>query len=1072
VPEPGSGDENYYPLVNQYFPEVHDLFSNIETCPEEYLLAFHHVPWDYTMKSGLTLWEELVYHYQMGVQYSTWMIEAWDSLQPKIDARRFSEVAAKLKTQEADQARWRDESLKYFSLVNGLEIPTDTAPLSIKLEVAGEMYGGFNLSHAVSPNSTGTMSDTVNSTPAYRNYVIALPLDEYPVIEGIEAFDPDARVQIVQQPSRRNGNIAKVKVTKENCFDRYSTGIFGTIVQNYTFEFVDGDTSLKSITIDGKPLTTFEKGKTEYTVYPATRTPVIAAVPTDPAATAAISQSSAPGTATITVTNEEPSVPPTVYTINLVGVGATSDDFDSATLDPKWSFVRENDAAWSLDAVPGAITLTAGAGTIQGNTNTTQNILLQDAPAGDWTIETKVNLSRPANNIGEQVGIVAYLSDSNYVSFAWRRNANGAGIQTGNYQVRFNREQNGTATSNNSTGIDTQRYAGLNEDQIWLRIEKRGNVYIGYNSFNGVYFRPMKFTSSNGTVAPSTLNVVPTKVGVFATDDTAPYDAVPLKASFDYFKIMAKGEFMPSDTDKTALDDLYDTWKPVLQAGKVNGNYSDGSWAGFAAAMQIASVVLTDNMASQSEVDDAFDALTSAIAKLKTNAQIAFAVSLIQSAIDLFVGDEASYTPETWAIYDAALDAAKDMVASPDVYTYAELIAGYHALVAAIQGLEESATANLKAILAEYIAYAQTEILPDADIYIPIAIANLNAALTAAQAVIDDPAATVAEVQTAIDNLLEAIAQVHEKPDKTALQELVGIANAANYTETSYTPATWTVLQSALTDATAILANENAIISQVQEAYDALFAAMIGLTVRANFAGLGTVIAQAQTILANADNYIASTLAGLATETDAALAVFNDKNSTQAQVNAARSALLIKVTAARLKANMSPIMNALGIVSALSLDAYTAQSVGPLAELVSAAQTVLNDQEIISEDDQSKIDALAVQILKGVSALVPIEDSGVGTVPVFVDMTGSGAVAAGAIGGKVAAGNSAAGSAEAPAIVSEVPTAVIDQSGTPLAGSDSGQNAYMMTWIVAAVAGAIILVLLVLLMRKRRIESK
>jgi hypothetical protein len=1092
VPEPGSGNENYFPLVNQYFPEVRDLFANIETCPEEYLLAFHHVPWDYIMKSGRTLWEELVYLYQMGVQYSTWMIEAWDSLEAKIDARRFSEVAAKLKTQEADQARWRDESLKYFSLVNGLEIPTDTAPLSIKLQVAGEIYGGFDLSHAIDPNSTDYLSDRVESEPVYRDYVINIPLDEYPVIERITAFDPDAEVKIVQQPSRRNGNVAKVKVTKENCFDQYSTGIFGTIVQNYTFQFVMGDTSLKSITIDGKPLTTFEKGKTEYTVYPASRTPVIAAVPTDPDSTAAISQSSAPGTATVTVTSADTSIPQTVYTINYVSVNATDDGFDGAMLDPKWSFVREDAEAWSLDDVSGAMTIKAGLGTLQPPdmwapsdvpTNSTKNLMLQNAPSGDWTIETKVDLSRPATDIGEQVGLIAYTDDDNYVSIAWRRASDSAGIQTGNYQIRFNVEQAGVCMTFDCGGIDVQRSAGLNEDQIWLRIEKRGNAYIGSFSNNGVNFRPVKFYSAmefwgmvfvmaGPTAEVPTLNTAPVKVGVFATDDMGPLAADPLQASFAYFGVETKGEFMASDTDKTALDDLYDTWKPVLQAGKVKGNYSDGSWAGFAAAMTDAAAALIDNAISQSEVDDVYDALVSAIANLKTNGQLDLAVRLLESAIGIVVGDEADYTDATWAVYESALDAAKDMVASPDDYTYDELIDGYHVLIAAIQALEYSAAATLKDILAGYVEYAQTEILPDADIYLPVAIANLNDALDAAQAVIDNPAATVAEIQTAIDDLLEAIAQMHEKPDKTALQELVDIVNAANYSEMSYTPETWAALQSALTDATAVLANENATAAQVEEAYEALFDALTGLIPRANFAGLGSVIAQAQNILANRNNYIASTLIGLPTEIDAALVVFNDKNSTQAQINAARTALMLKIAAVRLKPNMSPILNALGIVSSLNLNLFTPQSVEPLAGLVAEAETMLNDSEILSEDDQDRIDALAVQMLKGISALVRMTataDSG--NAPAGI-ANAAGAPAGAGIG-NVAANGSVAGSAETPATVSEAPTAVIDQSGTPLAGSESAQNnPYMMTWIVSAVAGAIILVLLALLVRKRRLENK
>ena len=53
------------------------------------MMWFHHVPWDRRMDSRRMFWDELVYRYQVGVQYVTWMRERWDSLESRIDARRF-----------------------------------------------------------------------------------------------------------------------------------------------------------------------------------------------------------------------------------------------------------------------------------------------------------------------------------------------------------------------------------------------------------------------------------------------------------------------------------------------------------------------------------------------------------------------------------------------------------------------------------------------------------------------------------------------------------------------------------------------------------------------------------------------------------------------------------------------------------------------------------------------------------------------------------------------------------------------------------------------------------------------
>src|ERR1044071_2048164 len=54
--------------VSQYLSPVRERFAGLTTCPEEFLLWFHHVPWDYRMRSGRTMWDELAWHYQRGVE--------------------------------------------------------------------------------------------------------------------------------------------------------------------------------------------------------------------------------------------------------------------------------------------------------------------------------------------------------------------------------------------------------------------------------------------------------------------------------------------------------------------------------------------------------------------------------------------------------------------------------------------------------------------------------------------------------------------------------------------------------------------------------------------------------------------------------------------------------------------------------------------------------------------------------------------------------------------------------------------------------------------------------------------
>jgi alpha-glucuronidase len=64
--------------LGQYHPPVQALYDDLQQCPESYLLWFHHVPWSHTMRSGRTLWDELCYTYQQGVQHqeATWWRDA------------------------------------------------------------------------------------------------------------------------------------------------------------------------------------------------------------------------------------------------------------------------------------------------------------------------------------------------------------------------------------------------------------------------------------------------------------------------------------------------------------------------------------------------------------------------------------------------------------------------------------------------------------------------------------------------------------------------------------------------------------------------------------------------------------------------------------------------------------------------------------------------------------------------------------------------------------------------------------------------------------------------------------
>lgn len=109
--------------VAQYHPPVRDVYGDLKRVPEDLLLWFHHVPWTHQMKSGKTLWEELVGKYYEGVEQVRTMQKQWDALEGMIDEARFEHVKALLKIQERDAIRWRDSCVLYFQTLSGLPIP-------------------------------------------------------------------------------------------------------------------------------------------------------------------------------------------------------------------------------------------------------------------------------------------------------------------------------------------------------------------------------------------------------------------------------------------------------------------------------------------------------------------------------------------------------------------------------------------------------------------------------------------------------------------------------------------------------------------------------------------------------------------------------------------------------------------------------------------------------------------------------------------------------------------------------------------------------------------------------------
>lgn len=133
--------------VDQYHEPLASYYNNLETCPDELILWFHHLPWDYEMRSGRTLWDEICLHYDKGIeQVASWQ-ETWSDLEKYVSPAIFAEVSKKLDIQHNDAQWWRDACVGYFQTFSNRPLPQDVAPLNTPIDslinrsVLSDRYG-------------------------------------------------------------------------------------------------------------------------------------------------------------------------------------------------------------------------------------------------------------------------------------------------------------------------------------------------------------------------------------------------------------------------------------------------------------------------------------------------------------------------------------------------------------------------------------------------------------------------------------------------------------------------------------------------------------------------------------------------------------------------------------------------------------------------------------------------------------------------------------------------------------------------------------------------------------------
>ena len=109
--------------VSQYSAPLSNMFDDLQQCPENMLLWFHHLPWDHRMKSGRTLWDEMCIRYQEGVSRAESYGDYWETLRGRIDEEQFEHVRQLLEIQAREARWWKDACLSYFQTFSRRPFP-------------------------------------------------------------------------------------------------------------------------------------------------------------------------------------------------------------------------------------------------------------------------------------------------------------------------------------------------------------------------------------------------------------------------------------------------------------------------------------------------------------------------------------------------------------------------------------------------------------------------------------------------------------------------------------------------------------------------------------------------------------------------------------------------------------------------------------------------------------------------------------------------------------------------------------------------------------------------------------
>ena len=411
--------------------------------------------------------------------------------------------------------------------------------------------------------------------------------------------------------------------------------------------------------------------------------------------------------------------------------------------------------------------------------------------------------------------------------------------------------------------------------------------------------------------------------------------------------------------DKTTLSEVIDAAKAIEEEG-----YTTDSWSALQDTLAAAETIMADEDATQEQVDQAASALQSAMDALQVKAS----ASAIQALRNMAEKAEALGSDDE--TLNDAIETAQALFNDPDNASVTAVVSALLDLSEAMQALntDESIDA-LRADVQATIDFIKENILTNVDNVRPGKVDALEAAVEAAQTLVDDPDASADELKAANKAMTKAAQELWEIVSKAELNALIEAANA--YLDGDYTTESLEALQAAITAAQAVAANDDATTAEVTEAITNLSDAIANLkNITLDTSALEHEIELVTEMIANIDNYVPSSVEGLQEKLDAAKTALSNA-TTQEEIDEATKSLREARLNARTKADTSALEELIAYVNSLDLSAYTKESAQAVIQKLARAENVVNDPEVT----QAEVDNMVKDLQASVDNLVEVKNS-------------------------------------------------------------------------------------------------